>query len=170
MLPECTKLVNFFHQAVSSLSELPIRELETLLQKRLEIGPLRSKRWPQQSYRDIHYSRALVFVKEEAKKNHNLINFSEAERKTGKSVKTRLNDALQKRLEEVEKKREKMIILDKKIAKLGEGPEKRKLVYQKQTQDNYNRKHKKAPIDEERAAHESYQILLKVKKKEKSLH
>lgn len=89
-------------------------------------------------------------------------NFSEAERKTGKSVKSRLNDALQSKLDEVEKKREKMILLDKKIAKLGEGPEKRKLVYQKQTQENYNRKHKKAPIDEERAAHESYQILLKV--------
>ena len=87
---------------------------------------------------------------------------TEAEKKTGKSVKDRLNEALDNKLEEVARKREKMILLDKKIQKLSEGPERRKLMYQKQTQENYNRKHKKAPIDEERAAHESYQIILKV--------
>ena len=87
---------------------------------------------------------------------------TEAEKKTGKSVKDRLNEALDTKLEEVARKREKMILLDKKIQKLSEGPERRKLMYQKQTQENYNRKHKKAPIDEERAAHESYQIILKV--------
>ena len=88
--------------------------------------------------------------------------FAESEKKSGKTVRERLNEALNSKLDEVEKKREKMILLDKKIAKLSEGPERRKLVYQKQTQENYNRKHKKAPIDEERAAHESFQIILKV--------
>ena len=48
--------------------------------------------------------------------------------------------------------------------KLGDGPERRKLMYQRTQTENYNRKHKKSPIDEERALHESYQIILKVSK------
>ena len=80
----------------------------------------------------------------------------------GKTVKDRLNEALNSKLMEVEYRREKMILLDKRIMKLPEGSEKRKLIYQRQTTENYNRKHKKSPIDEERALHESYQIILKV--------
>ena len=86
----------------------------------------------------------------------------ESEKKSGKTVKDRLDDALDEKLNEVERKREKLILLDKKIAKLGDGQERRKLMYQKQQTDAYNRKHKKTPIDEERALHESYQIILKV--------
>ena len=55
-----------------------------------------------------------------------------------------------------------MVALDKKIAKLPDGSEKRKLMYQKQQTEENNRKHKKSPIDEERNLHESYQILLRV--------
>ena len=73
-----------------------------------------------------------------------------------------MNESLNAKLYEVEKKREKGILLDKKIAKLPDGQERRKLIYQKQQQDNYNRRHKKFPIDEERALHESYQIIMKV--------
>ena len=86
----------------------------------------------------------------------------ESEKKSGKTVKDRLDEALDEKLAEVERKREKMILLDKKIAKLPDGQERRKLMYQKQQTDNYNRKHKKSPIDEERTLHESYQIILKV--------
>ena len=77
-------------------------------------------------------------------------------------MRERLNESLNAKLYEVEKKREKGILLDKKIAKLPDGQERRKLIYQKQQQDNYNRRHKKFPIDEERALHESYQIIMKV--------
>ena len=91
------------------------------------------------------------------------IQISESDKREGKSVRDRLNESLNAKLTEVEKKREKAIILDKKIAKLPDGPERRKLIYQKQQQENYNRRHKKYPIDEERALHESYQIIMKVK-------
>ena len=80
-----------------------------------------------------------------------------------------MNESLNAKLFEVEKKREKGILLDKKIAKLPDGQERRKLIYQKQQQDNYNRRHKKFPIDEERALHESYQIIMKVKHKKITL-
>ena len=76
--------------------------------------------------------------------------------------KERLNKALNQKLEENELKKQRMIALDKKIAKLPDGSEKRKLTYQKQQQEEYQRKHKKSPIDEERNLHESYQILLRV--------
>ena len=90
--------------------------------------------------------------------------FSESDKREGKTVKERLNESLNVKLMEVEKKREKNLILEKKIAKLPEGAERRKLIYQKQQQDNYNRRHKKFPIDEERALHEAYQIIMKVRK------
>ncbi len=77
-------------------------------------------------------------------------------------IKERLNKALHERLAEIETKKEKAIALDKKIAKLPDGAEKRKLLYQKQQQENFNRRNKKSPVDEERALHESYQILLGV--------
>ena len=85
---------------------------------------------------------------------------SENERAMG--PKERLNQALHKKLDENEIKKQRMIALDKKIAKLPDGSEKRKLTYQKQQQEEYQRKHKKSPIDEERNLHESYQILLRV--------
>ena len=88
--------------------------------------------------------------------------FTESDKREGKTVRERLNESLNAKLYEVEKKREKGILLDKKIAKLPDGQERRKLIYQKQQQDNYNRRHKKFPIDEERALHESYQIIMKV--------
>ena len=93
--------------------------------------------------------------------------FSESDKKSTNlelSIKNRLNGALSSKLMEIEAKREKALLVDKKLAKMPEGPEKRKLLYQKQSQENYQRKNKKSPIDEERALHESYQILLKVRK------
>ena len=76
--------------------------------------------------------------------------------------KDRLNKALNQKLDEVEIRKQRMVTLDKKIAKLPDGSEKRKLMYQKQQTEENNRKHKKSPIDEERNLHESYQILLRV--------
>jgi hypothetical protein len=78
------------------------------------------------------------------------------------NIKSRLNGALNAKLTEIEAKREKALNTEKKLAKMSEGPEKRKLLYVKQQQENYQRKNKKSPIDEERSLHESYQILLKV--------
>ena len=86
--------------------------------------------------------------------------FSENERAL--TPKDRLNKALNQKLDEVEIRKQRMVALDKKIAKLPEGSEKRKLTYQKQQTEENNRKHKKSPIDEERNLHESYQILLRV--------
>ncbi len=63
---------------------------------------------------------------------------------------------------DVEEKREKALLLEKKINKMPDGPDKRKLMYKKQLQDAADRKRKKTPVDEERALHESYQIVLKV--------
>ena len=88
--------------------------------------------------------------------------FSESDKREGKTVRERLNESLNVKLSEVEKQREKAIFLDKKIAKLPDGQERRKLIYQKQQQENYNRRHKKYPIDQERALHEAYQIIMKV--------
>ena len=91
------------------------------------------------------------------------INFSENEKHDNTAIKRRLNKALNAKLEDVERKREKLVNLDKKIQKLPDGAERRKLIYQKQSTEDYNRKHRKSPIDEERALHESYQILIKVR-------
>lgn len=66
------------------------------------------------------------------------------------------------RLAEVESRREKIIARDKRIAKLPDGPERRKLVFQKQQEEMKQRRNSSAPINEEQNLHESYQILLKV--------
>ena len=91
-----------------------------------------------------------------------IILYTESEKKSGRTLKNRLDEAVNEKLAEVERKRTKMILLDQKIKKLGDTPERRKLMYQKTQIENYNRKHKKSPIDEERALHESFQIILKV--------
>ena len=90
-----------------------------------------------------------------------IYHFPENERALG--AKERLNRALNERLEQVEMRKQRAVALEKKISKLPDGSEKRKLTYQKQQQEEYNRKHKKSPIDEERNYHESYQILLRVR-------
>lgn len=80
----------------------------------------------------------------------------------GISAKDKIKEALNQRLSEVEDRREKALLLEKKIAKMADGPEKRKLVYRKRQQDESEKKRRKTPVDEERALHESYQIVLKV--------
>lgn len=89
--------------------------------------------------------------------------FAGIDQKNALSAKDRVNDALNARLAEVEEKREKALLLEKKIGKMADGPERRKLVYRKKQQEEYERKRKKTPVDEERLLHESYQLVLKVK-------
>ena len=101
---------------------------------------------------DINFKEFIDFI----------ILYTESEKKSGRTLKNRLDEAVNEKLAEVERKRTKMILLDQKIKKLGDTPERRKLMFQKTQIENYNRKHKKSPIDEERALHESFQIILKV--------
>ncbi len=86
----------------------------------------------------------------------------ETDKAVGKSIKEKINEALNKRLAEVESKREKILQREKKIAKLPDGPERRKLIFQKQQEEKSQRRNSSAPINEEQNLHESYQILLKV--------
>ena len=117
-------------------------------------------KWQQSEALTSHFERFWSIVKRSNSVISQLLIISENERAMG--PKERLNQALHKKLDENEIKKQRMIALDKKIAKLPDGSEKRKLTYQKQQQEEYQRKHKKSPIDEERNLHESYQILLRV--------
>ena len=88
--------------------------------------------------------------------------FSESDKSSGKSIKVKLNEALNGKLAEIESKREKAIIREKRIAKLPDGPERRKLIFQKTQEENAAKKKKKDRVVEEQDLHESYQILLGV--------
>ena len=51
---------------------------------------------------------------------------------------------------------------DRKISKLPDGPERRKLIYQKNQREKEEKRKNCAPVDKERQLHESYQMVLKV--------
>ena len=67
------------------------------------------------------------------------------------------------KLGECEQKKENYLKLERKINKLPDGPEKRKLIYQKSLKDTEEKRKNKTPVDIERQLHESYQMILKVR-------
>ena len=67
------------------------------------------------------------------------------------------------KLAECEQKKENYLNLERKINKLPDGPEKRKLIYQRTYRDNDEKRRNKTPVDIERQLHESYQMILKVR-------
>ena len=62
----------------------------------------------------------------------------------------------------VEERRDKKLRRDKKIQKLPDGPERRKLIFQATTEEKAMKRKKTDYIIEEQELHESYQLLLKV--------
>ena len=81
----------------------------------------------------------------------------------GKTPKERITDNLNMKLAECEQKKENYLNLERKINKLPDGPEKRKLIYQRTTRDKEEQRKNKTPVDIERQLHESYQMILKVR-------
>ena len=53
--------------------------------------------------------------------------------------------------------------MERKISKLPDGPEKRKMIYQRNLRDKEEKRKNKTPVDTERQLHESYQMILKVR-------
>ena len=66
------------------------------------------------------------------------------------------------KLAECEQKKENYLLLERKINKLPDGPEKRKLIYGRNLRDKEENRKNKTPVDIERQLHESYQMILKV--------
>ena len=81
----------------------------------------------------------------------------------GKTPKERITDNLNMKLAECEQKKENYLNLERKINKLPDGPEKRKLIYQRNNRDKEEKRKSKTPVDIERQLHESYQMILKVR-------
>ena len=81
----------------------------------------------------------------------------------GKTPKERITDNLNMKLEECEKKKENYLLLERKINKLPDGPEKRKLIYGRNLREKDEKRRNKSPVDIERQLHESYQMILKVR-------
>ena len=67
------------------------------------------------------------------------------------------------KLAECEQKKENYLLLERKINKLPDGPEKRKLIYGRNLRDKEENRKNKTPVDIERQLHESYQMILKVR-------
>ena len=80
----------------------------------------------------------------------------------GKTIKENLNAALKEKVAIVEAKRENKVKREKRIAKLPDGPERRKLVFQASTEEKAQKRKKTDFQIEEQEIHESYQLLLKV--------
>ena len=76
------------------------------------------------------------------------------------SVVEKLNKTMFIKLQDIESKRERATALERRLSKMTDGPKKRQLVYQKQQEEALAIKYKRTPIDEERALHEAYQVLL----------
>ena len=91
-----------------------------------------------------------------------VISISENDLRAGKTIKENLNEALNERLKIVEEKRENKLRREKKIQKLPDGPERRKLIFQANTEEKAMKRKKTDYIVEEQELHESYQLLLKV--------
>jgi len=86
---------------------------------------------------------------------------SENDVRAGKTIKENLNEALNEKIGIVEQKRENKLKRDKRIAKLPDGPERRKLIFQASTEEKAQKRKKTDFQIEEQEIHESYQLLLK---------
>ena len=77
-------------------------------------------------------------------------------------MRRRIDHRLNTELEKVEQKRERQIAMSKKLEKMADNQEKRRLVYQQEQKKEEDLKRNKTPAQMERALHESYQIVIKV--------
>ena len=84
------------------------------------------------------------------------------DKKSGLNAKERITENLNMKLTECEQLKEKYLLIDKRISKLPDGPERRKLIYQKNMREKEEKRKNKGPVDVERQLHESYQMVLKV--------
>ena len=82
--------------------------------------------------------------------------------RAGKTIKQNLNDALNEKLADVESRRDNKLKRDKRIKKLPDGPERRKLIFQADTEERAMARKKTDYCIQEQEIHESYQLLLKV--------
>ena len=69
---------------------------------------------------------------------------------------------MNEKLQEIEAKRDNKLKRDKKIAKLPDGAERRKLMFQASTEEKAMARKKTDYCIQEQEVHESYQLLLKV--------
>ena len=95
-------------------------------------------------------------------KNQFKIVFTENDVRAGKTIKQNLNDALNEKLADVESRRDNKLKRDKRIKKLPDGPERRKLIFQADTEERAMARKKTDYCIQEQEIHESYQLLLKV--------
>ena len=88
--------------------------------------------------------------------------FAENDVRAGKTIKENLNEAPNEKIAIIESKKENKLKRDKRIAKLPDGPERRKLIFQASTEEKAQKRKKTDFQIEEQEVHESYQLLLKV--------